>query len=256
MNFEEIVTRVSSFAENCIARLIARHIEEIQRSARQAGYQKGYQAGLTSGKQEGEASGHASGYKEGHSEGEAEGRIAGFEAGRQVWVIENRQTATKPRPLEPTVYGPHSFAFEADVKLKMRREVELAVTQKKVPAPTDKQWEMIVSKHPATCVIAGAGSGKSTTLVLRVAFMLKHLRIRKEEITVVSFTRASCDELRETLMKVLPHWEIELDDDEAKRLVRTFHSTLFRVAKTVFLGVGFFENLGKTKKQPECSRTD
>lgn len=252
MEFNEIATRLSGFAQRCVARLIAHYIDDIRKSARQAGhkagYQKGYETGQTVGKQEGEASGYASGYEKGHAEGDAEGRIAGFEAGRQVWVIENRQTPTKPRPLEEAVYGPYSFTFGADVEATMRHEVAVAVQQKKVPAPTDKQWEMILSKHPATCVIAGAGSGKSTTLVLRVAFMLKHLRRRKEDITVVSFTRASCDELRETLMKVLPHWGIELDDDEAKRLVRTFHSTLFRVAKSVFPGVGFFENVGKTKK--------
>jgi superfamily I DNA/RNA helicase len=247
MRFEEIVARLSGFAERCIARVIADHIEAIRRSARQAGYQMGYEAGLTSGKQEGETSGHASGYEKGHAEGEAAGHVAGFEAGRQVWVIENHQTPTKPRPLEATVYGPYSFTFGADAEAKMRREVALAVQQKKVPAPTEQQWQMILSRHPATCVIAGAGSGKSTTLVLRVAFMLAHLRRRKEEITVVSFTRASCNELRETLMAVLPHWGIELDHDEATRLVRTFHSTLFRVAKSVFPGVGFFENVGKTK---------
>lgn len=247
MRFKEIVEHLSGFAEHCIARLIVGHIEEIRRSAWQAGHRKGYDAGLTSGKQEGKTSGYASGYEKGRSEGEAAGRVTGFESGRQVWVIENHQTPTKPRPLESTVYGPCSFTFGADIEAKMRREVALAVHQKKVPAPTDKQWEMILSMHPATCVIAGAGSGKSTTLVLRVAFMLAHLRRRKEEITVVSFTRASCDELRETLMAVLPHWGIKLDHDEATRLVRTFHSTLFRVAKGVFPGVGFFENVGKTK---------
>lgn len=247
MRFDEIVVRLSCFAERCIASLIANHIEVIRRSARQAGYRKGYEAGLTSGRQEGQLSGHAQGYEKGHFEGEAAGRAAGLNAGRQVWVIENHQTPTKPRPLESTVYGPHSFTFGADAEENMRREVALAVRQKKVQAPTAQQWQMILSRHPATCVIAGAGSGKSTTLVLRVAFMLAHLRMRKEEITVVSFTRASCNELRETLVTVLPHWGIEVDHDDATRLVRTFHSTLFRVAKHVFPGIGFFENVGKTK---------
>ena len=39
-----------------------------------------------------------------------------------------------------------------------------------VSMPTEDQWKMILSDHPASSVIAGAGSGKSTTLVLRVVF--------------------------------------------------------------------------------------
>ncbi|VVE20095.1 UvrD-helicase domain-containing protein [Pandoraea terrigena] len=247
MRFKEIVARLFGLAENCVARLIASHIDEVRQAAQHSGYRKGYEAGRTSGEQDGETSGHASGYEKGRAEGEATGHATGFAEGRQVWVIENHQTPTEPRPLESTVYGPHSFTFGADVEAKMRSEVAAAVREKKVPAPTEQQWSMIFAKHPATCVIAGAGSGKSTTLVLRVVFMLKHLRRQRDEITVVSFTRASCDELRETLMEVLPHWGIELDYSEAKRLVRTFHSMLFRVAKSAFPGVGFFENIRITK---------
>jgi superfamily I DNA/RNA helicase len=67
-------------------------------------------------------------------------------------------------------------------------------------------------------VIAGAGSGKSTTLVLRVVLMVCYLGIRPQDVTVVSFTRASCKELREKLCKVLSVsiWRQRLRPEDAR----------------------------------------
>ncbi len=50
-------------------------------------------------------------------------------------------------------------------------------------APTDHQWEMILAPTTSTYVIAGAGSGKSTTLILRLLVMHKLLGICNAIIT-------------------------------------------------------------------------
>ncbi len=139
----------------------------------------------------------------------------------------------------------------------MREAVAQAVANEIVDSPTDAQWDMILSDNPATCVIAGAGSGKSTTLVLRVVLMLEYLDVRRQDMTVVSFTTASCAELRETLTKVLLHWNPrELTEREAKRLVRTFHSALNQVAKVVFPQTRFFENLKEKRKKANAEDRD
>jgi superfamily I DNA/RNA helicase len=82
---------------------------------------------------------------------------------------------------------------------------------------------MIFSDHPATCV-AGAGSGKSTTLILRVVFMHFYLKIPLNKITVISFTKKSCEELSEKLNKVFTFWDEGMIKNLLIHSSGTFHS--------------------------------
>lgn len=157
---------------------------------------------------------------------------------------------------EAPIYGPARLAVTAQIARQMREDVALAVRLCEVSAPTETQWEMILSDHPATCVMAGAGSGKSTTLVLRVVLMVCYLGIRPQDVTVVSFTRASCKELREKLCKVLSAsiWRQRLHPDDEKAvesvsaaMVKTFHSALLRQARQEFRGVQWFDVIGDAK---------
>ncbi|MBO9873955.1 UvrD-helicase domain-containing protein [Xanthomonas hawaiiensis] len=108
---------------------------------------------------------------------------------------------------------------------------------------------MILTDHPATCVSAGAGSGKSTTLVLRVVYMLEYLNIPDQDITVISFTANSCDELRSKLIKIMSFWRPNVSEQEwkawSKEKVRTFHSLLHRMAQSELPGRSFFELIKK-----------
>ncbi|MDV3514696.1 UvrD-helicase domain-containing protein [Stenotrophomonas sp. C1657] len=192
-----------------------------------------------------DANDHA--FEEGRRRGLAEGRTEGYSEGLQkgqlVYKVE--EAPAKPsKALDPGLYGPARFAV-ATVESQMRNEVALAVAAGIVRAPTEEQWRMILSDHPATCISAGAGSGKSTTLVLRVVFMLQHLGVRDEELTVISFTRASCHDLRQSLRKVLGFWRgSEISEKWANRRVRTFHSVLCGLAETSLPGRKLFTFLG------------
>lgn len=170
---------------------------------------------------------------------------------------KSRATAA-PKPAardeRASLYGPQLLPVTPQLAAAMREQVGAAVAQGLVGAPTAAQWEMILSDHPATCVVAGAGSGKSTTLILRVVFMLCHLQIRPDDLTVISFTRASCAELREKLLRVLSFapWKDSLAPDDALNLqkrcetmVSTFHSALYRVAKRSFGKGAWFDFLGQ-----------
>src|SRR6266568_219585 len=65
--------------------------------------------------------------------------------------------------------------------------------------PTVQQWEMILAPTSSTCVIAGAGSGKSSTLILRLLLLHKLLNIPLDDMHVFSFTRASIKDFRQKL---------------------------------------------------------
>ena len=223
---------MQSTAVKFLALLIREHIQDVTDHA----FQEGLRKGLTDGR--------------------AEGFSKGLKEGQLVYKVEEAP-AKPPKELDSGIYGPARFAVAA-VETQMRDRVAAAVAAKIVREPTDEQWRMILSDHPATCISAGAGSGKSTTLVLRVVFMLEHLRVRDEEITVISFTRASCQDLRRSLRKVLGFWRgSEVLEEWADRRVRTFHSVLCGLAKTSLPGRKIFTFLGdETDPTFEAEETD
>jgi superfamily I DNA/RNA helicase len=170
-----------------------------------------------------------------------------------------------PRTSQPEpLYGPQKMPVSAEQVAAMRAEVGAAVAQGIVAQPTEAQWAMILSSHPATCVVAGAGSGKSTTLVLRVVFMWCHLGIPPEDMTVISFTRASCEELRHSLQRVLSFepWRQRLAPEDAahleercRTLVSTFHAALGRVSRRVWGRAEWFD-LIEPNATPRDDRAD
>ena len=53
--------------------------------------------------------------------------------------------------------------------------------------------------EPRVAVVAGPGTGKTKTLVGRIAYLMEELGARPEEITAVTFTRQAAQELRQRL---------------------------------------------------------
>jgi superfamily I DNA/RNA helicase len=151
--------------------------------------------------------------------------------------------AKPAKPANPGIYGPALLAVDAPQIEAMRQRVAQAVTAGVISAPSDEQWAMILGRQPLTRIFAGAGSGKSTTLVLRVVFMLCHLGIEPGRLTVISFTNASCAELREQLMRVLDFWQYPFDAAQARQCVRTFHSAMGALAKQALSDPAWFEQL-------------
>ncbi|WP_434136586.1 UvrD-helicase domain-containing protein (plasmid) [Pseudomonas luteola] len=163
--------------------------------------------------------------------------------------------AKKPLESEPKahraategLYGPALLSITEQHVQAMHERVAEAVKAGVIRAPSDEQWGMIVSRSPATRIFAGAGSGKSTTLVLRVVFMLCHLDIKPEQLTVISFTNDSCAQLREQLIKVLSFWKFSFSAEQARSCVRTFHSAMGMLAKDALGAPVWFEQLSDRK---------
>lgn len=130
----------------------------------------------------------------------------------------------------------------------MRARVADAVAAGLLGAPSDEQWAMILARQPQTRIFAGAGSGKSTTLVLRVVFMLCHLGVEPTRLTVISFTNASCAQLRTQLARLLDFWGYAGTADQC---VRTFHSAMGQLAKAAWGSPTWFEQLGAKGGEPD-----
>lgn len=64
-----------------------------------------------------------------------------------------------------------------------------------------QQLKCIVKPSPNHLVIAGAGTGKTTTVVGKVKYLLKSGACKPEDILVLSFTNASASEMKERINK-------------------------------------------------------
>ena len=74
-----------------------------------------------------------------------------------------------------------------------------------VPKPqfNQEQWEAISAPEQAVAVIAGPGTGKTMTLVSRIAYLVEERGVRPPQITAVTFTNQAAAEMRQRLEKRL-----------------------------------------------------
>lgn len=115
--------------------------------------------------------------------------------------------------------------------------------------PSLAQWKMIFSPAITTCVVAGAGSGKSSALALRVLLLHHYVGLPLHAISVVTFTRASRADFAERLVRLFGQWQLPLALSEARARVTTFHALALNWARTMpgFSHVQAFESLGNAE---------
>jgi superfamily I DNA/RNA helicase len=125
-----------------------------------------------------------------------------------------------------------------EVRAEARRCIDLIGAN-----PTPDQWDMILADGESAQVVAGAGSGKSTTLVLRILVFHKILGIPLEQMHVFSFTRDSIRDFRSKLASKIATWEERVEGIEvgperlavlkkaSERTVTTFHSAMWQLRR-------------------------
>jgi DNA helicase IV len=87
----------------------------------------------------------------------------------------------------------------------------------KFDPPDLEQATAIASVQGNVQVLARAGSGKTTTLVNRTLFLLKHCRVSPSEILLLAFNRKATMEIRKNLLlRLVPEARAELDKALAK----------------------------------------
>ena len=63
----------------------------------------------------------------------------------------------------------------------------------------EEQWQAVSSSEPAIAVIAGPGTGKTNTLVCRIAYLVETCGVHPSHITAVTFTNKAAQEMRSRL---------------------------------------------------------
>lgn len=90
----------------------------------------------------------------------------------------------------------------------------------KLPNLDTEQALSVASVNGNIQVIARAGSGKTTTLVLRAFFLIKHCNINPHELLLLAFNRKAAQEVRKKLMFLLsgvPESQLAKKIDELKK---------------------------------------
>ncbi len=192
----------------------------------------------------GQADGFRSGHTAGVEYGFKEGKLEGLEEGRQVLLIrDSRNTEHRPPSVDNHLFDDWRLPLTAELKKRIKADVA-----RLLPAhgqPSAAQWKMIFSDTPATSVVAGAGAGKSTTLVLRILLLSHYLGFELDSMTVVTFTRESRKDFINKLIEIFTLWGQPLNLKQARELVRTFHSRILPIVRSLpgFERLQAFENL-------------
>lgn len=192
----------------------------------------------------GQADGFRSGHTAGVEYGFREGKLEGLEEGRQVLLIrDSRNTEHRPPSIDNNLFDDWRLPLTAELKKRIKTDVA-----RLLPAhaqPSAAQWKMIFSDTPSTSVVAGAGAGKSTTLVLRILLLSHYLGFELDSMTVVTFTRESRKDFINKLIEIFTLWGQPLNLKQARELVRTFHSRILPMIRSLpgFERLQAFENL-------------
>jgi DNA helicase-2/ATP-dependent DNA helicase PcrA len=93
-------------------------------------------------------------------------------------------------------------------------------------------------------IVAGAGTGKTTVLINRLAYLIIEKKISTEEILLLTFTEKAAGEMEERADKILPYGYVDL-------WINTFHSFGERLLRDHALDIGLsadFKLLSETEQ--------
>lgn len=93
----------------------------------------------------------------------------------------------------------------------------------------DSQKQAILTTEGPELIIAGPGTGKTFTLVKRIAYLIVEKRVKPSEIMVVTFTEKAGKELLTRISNEFVKYNLNLNINEM--YVGTFHSVCLRLLK-------------------------
>ena len=94
-----------------------------------------------------------------------------------------------------------------------------------------EQKEAVVHNKGPLLIVAGAGTGKTTVITKRIAYLIEKGMAKPEEILAVTFTEKAAGEMEERVDKILPYGYVDL-------WILTFHSFCERVLRNHALDIG------------------
>ncbi|MHA2772790.1 UvrD-helicase domain-containing protein [Vibrio harveyi] len=168
-------------------------------------------------------------------------RIQGFSKGYNTAKEELTSVIEHTYAEEPYFEEIHVDHVVPPQIIKFKREDAEAFYRRvfgKLPKdrrPNNEQRNLIFSKARNTLAVAGAGSGKTTSLINRLLFLHQVCHVPLEQLTVFSFTRASVADFRKKLIEVFGANGVEVTPEKSEQVIRTFHSKVLEMSRDSFL---------------------
>ncbi|MCL2511667.1 MAG: UvrD-helicase domain-containing protein, partial [Bacteroidales bacterium] len=141
----------------------------------------------------------------------------------------------------------------------------------------EKQQEAVISRDKRLLVLAGAGSGKTMTLLQKIVYLIEKENVKSKNILAVTFTKNAANEMLDRLIISSDQTEIYAQKFSEKQLsekdknclrleyqnkhqwinaltVRTFHSLCFKILREY--GVNEFDNKFKILGEDKWNEND
>lgn len=99
----------------------------------------------------------------------------------------------------------------------------------------DRQKEAVLYGDGPLLILAGAGSGKTSVLTKRVAYLIKERNVSPKNIVAITFTNKAAKEMKERIIK-------EVGKEGYDIQISTFHSFGLRIIKENFEKLGYEKN--------------
>ena len=104
-----------------------------------------------------------------------------------------------------------------------------------VSALNKEQKEAVLSEYKYLRIVAGAGSGKTRVLTMRVAHLIEDLDVWPTRILAITFTNKAANEMKERIRKMLP-------EETSQPWISTIHSLCVRVLREDIQSMGWPRN--------------
>jgi len=98
-----------------------------------------------------------------------------------------------------------------------------------------EQKEAVEHRDGPLLIVAGAGTGKTTVIASRFAWLIQQGLAKPEEILAITFTDAASVEMQDRINNLLPYGYVDL-------WINTFHSTCEKILRTHGLDIGLSTN--------------
>lgn len=89
-----------------------------------------------------------------------------------------------------------------------------------------EQAKTILADEDYSLIVAGAGTGKTTTMVAKVKYLVEKMHVNPSEIVAISFTKKTTEELKKRIV----------DDFDIPANIFTFHSLGYKYIRNYFTG--------------------